>query len=245
MIVGRGRVAQALARTNNTGGAVYYANGKCHTANSDRELNEVLEYWNGHVVYFSSVTSSRELYLRHKRNVEDHVLAAGGIVFRLTNPIAPITDESATGTSWRRSNPGNVGYLDSCITWTAFDRKSSPFELHIDRNPIINLVDIDDVAKIVTDMVPKLDAGSLVEIVGPETTPLHLLVQIVAENYAGTDVAALIGDAAEDIKRKKLVDAPDLQRPAFNAAPYGVDFSDGYVHRVLKKYYGPFDQTEQ
>ncbi|MGO4551483.1 NAD-dependent epimerase/dehydratase family protein [Lysobacter sp. 2RAF19] len=224
-IVGHGMLARAMAPVVHPRHAcVVFASGVSNSTETDpaafaREaalLRERLEDWRP-LLYFSScgvadAFEARRPYIRHKQAMEDLVVANGGRVVRLPQVVGR-TDNTHTLTNYLRDR---IVHGEHFELWAHAER---------------NLVDVDDVARIVGAL---LDAwprdAHVVTVACPVSTPMPRIVDVFER---------VLGRKANytplDLGHPMPIDAPLAQAIARRI---GIDFDAGYLERVIGKYYG-------
>ncbi len=228
MIVGSGLLARAFSPIYQANDDVLvFASGVSNSLETSeaaftrerRLLEEVLERHQGKLIYFGScsvVDADRRAtpYASHKSQMESLVLArAGSLVLRLPQVVGRTTNAS-TLTNFlcskiMQGEPFNV--------WSLAER---------------NLVDADDVAAIGVVAVERMQPGESgrMSIAAPRSVPVLELVAMFER---------LLGRKANyTVERRGAplwIDAPEAQRIALDL---GIDLGDGYVERILRKYYG-------
>lgn len=224
-IVGRGLLAQAMASIVRPAHAcVVFASGVSNSTETDpaafaREealLRERLDDART-LLYFSScgVADEHEAqrpYLRHKQAMEALVRAHEGRIVRLPQVVGR-TDNPHTLTNYLR---------DRIVRGEHFDLWA-----HAERN----LVDVDDIARIVGALLDDWPMGtSTVAIARPASTPMPRIVALFEQT----------------LRRKAHYTSLDKGRPMHVDAALahgiakgiGIDFGAGYLQRVIGKYYG-------
>lgn len=229
MIVGRGLLAEAFrVRYGSDDSVTIHAAGVSNSSETDplqfereqRTLTESLAGTDGRFVYFSSCVvglgqTVPSPYVQHKARMEARVLASGrGVVFRL---------------------PQVVGHTDNPNTLTNF------LASHILQGKVFtvfsgaqrNLVDIDDIALIVPELLadPGL-VGRVTNITARQAIAVPVLVSMM-EDVLGKSSCARIVTRQEPFQ----VDATAALTVAHRLG-LGLDDGDEYVRKILRKYYG-------
>jgi nucleoside-diphosphate-sugar epimerase len=227
VIVGRGLIARAFeAAFGDDAGVVIFASGCSNSdetsaaafAREEALLRETLAATSSHVVYFSTcsvVDPERNAtpYVRHKLAMER--LASQGAsfsVFRL---------------------PQVAGHTDNPHTLMSFlhSRIAGGATFAVWRNAWRNIIDVEDMAAIATEMIR--DPGCrrrVLNIASPSAVRVPELVRTY-ERVLG--VAARV----EEIDRGSHYDV-DIAECSAVAGRLGIEFGPDYVERVVRKYYG-------
>jgi len=169
------------------------------------------------LVYFSScaVANAHQPptpYFQHKLEMEQLVLSRGGIVFRLPQVVG------------RSRNPNT-------LTNFLFDRinQQLSFELWVAAER--NLIDVDDVVAIATHMIRRnlLHVGQPESIAAKQSVTMLRIVRTFEE---------VLGKKADFQAIEQALPFP-IQSALCQrvAAELGIEFDDGYLSRLLRKYY--------
>lgn len=229
MIVGSGLLAEAFRpRYGNDTSVTIHAAGVSNSSETDRaqfrreheRLASGLEQSSGTFVYFSScVVGMPDIrpspYVQHKAQMEQMVLESpGGTVFRLPQVVG------------RTGNPNTLtNYLASHIL------EGLPFRIFSGAQR--NLVDVDDVAALVPELLSDpASAGQVTSIATREPVAVSALVAML-EQVLGRKACA------EVIARDEPF-VVDATRALAASARLGLGLEGGqeYVMKVLRKYYG-------
>lgn len=226
LIVGHGLLARAMAPyvEGTRPECTVFASGVSNSMETDpaafaREAQLLRRHLAGErpLLYFSScgVTDGHEArrpYIQHKRAMEALVLAHGGRVVRLPQVVGR-TDNPHTLTNYLRDR---IVSGEPFTLWARAER---------------NLVDIDDIARIVGTLLQAWPAAThAIAIAAPRSTPMPRIVEVF-ELVLGRKARY----TAVDEGRPMVVDAGlalDI------AAGLGIDLGDDYLERVIRKYYG-------
>ena len=225
MIVGSGMLAKAFAqRFAEDTRVIVFASG---VSNSSETRDEVFArerrlLWETlrssiPLLYFSScgvgIASERHrAYIAHKAQMEGLVLETqGGRVIRLPQVVGR-TDNPNTLTNFLRNRilAGELVEL-----WTRAER---------------NLIDLDDVVSISTDLLDDWPEGvRVVDVAAPTSVPMREIVAAMEDALGKRAVISEI-DAGDQLP----VDATHTLRVA---PGLGIEFDAGYTARLLRKYY--------
>jgi nucleoside-diphosphate-sugar epimerase len=169
------------------------------------------------LLYFSScgvadAFEAQRPYIRHKQAMEDLVRANGGRIIRLPQVVGH-TDNPHTLTNYLRDRILRGEHFD---LWAKAER---------------NLVDVDDVARILGALLDDWPRDmQTIAVACPVSTPMPRLVPVFEQ---------VLGRKANftslDLGRPMPIDAAlahDIARRL------RIDFGDGYLERVIGKYYG-------
>ncbi|WP_197427016.1 NAD-dependent epimerase/dehydratase family protein [Noviluteimonas gilva] len=224
-IVGRGMLAHAMAPVVQARhGCIAFASGVSNSTETDpaafaREEALLREHLQDPrtLLYFSSCGvadehEARRPYIRHKLAMEALVRAHGGRIVRLPQVVGR-TDNPHTLTNYLRDRIVRGEHFD---LWANAER---------------NLVDVDDVVRIVAALLDKWpEDRRTVTIASPASTPMPKIVAVFEQvlgrkaNYTSLDLG-----------RPMPVDTA-LARSI--AARIGIGFDARYLERVIGKYYG-------
>jgi hypothetical protein len=169
-------------------------------------------------VYFSTCSvgdpkSEQSRYVRHKRDMEALVSShRRHLVVRLPQVCG------------RTPNPHTLlNYLHARISRS----ESFPVWIHATRN----VIDVDDVAEIVAELVtdPAL-RGVVVNVANPKSHPILEIVAAMERAVGKPAVAQMVDDGAPYAIDTSAIE-PVIRR-------LGLSFDDEYVLRVARKYYG-------
>jgi nucleoside-diphosphate-sugar epimerase len=225
VIVGRGLLAQAMAPIVQPHHAcVVFASGVSNSMEADpaafaREEALLREHLDDPrtLLYFSScgVTDEHEArrpYILHKRAMEDLVRAHGGRIVRLPQVVGR-TDNPHTLTNYLRDR---ILHDEPFDLWALAER---------------NLVDVDDVARIVGVLLDDWPQHThTITVARPASTPMPRIVEVFEK---------VLGRKANyrslNLGRPMPVDAALAHGIAQRI---GIDFDSGYLERVIGKYYG-------
>ncbi|MCD9085892.1 NAD-dependent epimerase/dehydratase family protein [Stenotrophomonas sp. SY1] len=224
MIVGSGLIARAFQGFADDQDTIIFASGVSNSGERDpiafsreRELlHHFLEQTSGRLVYFGSCNvvnpDQNSPYFDHKRAMEQLVISSGkGLVLRLPQVVG------------HTRNPNTLtNYLRDCIV------QSRPLTLwtHAQRN----LIDIDDVASIATNLLSSADTPSLVSIASPWSLAMPHLVSLFEQVLGRKAIVELIECGEHMNIDSALAEAV--------ARDIGLDFGPDYPLRVIQKYYG-------
>lgn len=226
MIIGNGLLARAMAPyLDARRDLIVLASGVSNSTETrqsefDRE-SALLEQWlrpGLPLLYFGSCgvldpfEASRP-YIQHKRRMEDLVLRSGrGRIVRLPQVVG-CRHNPHTLTNFMRDHILSGAHF---TVWSKAER---------------NLVDIDDVAKVVAAMVSDWPGDNpVVSIAAEQSTPMPRLVGIFE------DVLGRKANCTYEERGNPMV--VDASAAWAIGARLGIDFSTGYTERVIWKYYG-------
>ena len=168
-------------------------------------------------IYFGScgVTAGEgELtpYMRHKKSMESLVLSSrGGLVLRLPQVVG-VTENTHTLTNFLRDR---ILADEHFTVWAHAER---------------NLVDIDDIVAIGATLVAELDESpSIVSIAAKRSLLMPEIVKIV-ERAVGKSANYSIVEKGSPL----TIDTTAISDVSNRL---GIDFGDGYIERVIRKYY--------
>lgn len=224
-VVGRGLLGRAFSSVSGFApGTVVFASGVSNSntveaAAFERE-SALLRRWmdasHGNLIYFSSCglasgETTHSTYMRHKRGMEAIVLQGEqSRVFRL---------------------PQVVGYTDNPHTLINYLRQhivdGMPFEVwsRAERN----LIDIDDVVAIVTEMVREpRGQPRVVNVAGLRSTPMPEIVRLL-ERSLGRKASFTLVPKGEPMTL-------DTRHTAEVARRLGLDLGETYAGRVIARY---------
>lgn len=221
-IVGHGMLAQAFsARTAELGGATVFASGVSNSrevrdAAFAREvslLQATHAFATGRLLYFSCCALDAPCpadtpYLRHKMAMEERVLADGGVVFRLPQVVGPGGNPGALANFLHAHIAGEMAFE----AWRGAQR---------------NLIDVDDVAAIVTAMAAEADSSPLRRVASPFTLSMPDLVALF-ERITCRPARCHWIDRDDPLPT-------DATEAVAMAARLGIDFSPGYTERTLRR----------
>ncbi|NII56424.1 NAD-dependent epimerase/dehydratase family protein [Luteibacter sp. SG786] len=224
-VVGRGLLGRAFSAARGFApGTVVFASGVSNSSTVEAAAFErestLLRRWmdtsHGNLVYFSSCglasgESAHSKYMRHKRDMEAIVLQGDrSRVFRL---------------------PQVVGYTDNPYTLINYLRQHivecTPFEVWSKAER--NLIDIDDVVAIVTEMVrdPR-EQPRVVNVAGLRSTPMPEIVRLL-ERSLGRKANFTLVAKGEPMTL-------DTRHTAEVARRLGLDLGETYPGRVIARY---------
>lgn len=227
MIIGNGLLARSFApRFAAQQDIVIFASGVSNSLESDaaqfdREsalLHETLSRHDGRLVYFSScgageLAASATPYMQHKVRMESVVLASGrGLVLRLPQVVAR-TDNPHTLTNFIRDR---ILGEEAFTVWAGAER---------------NLIDIEHIVAIGTRLIEDDQYGPHpVSIASERSLPMLEIVQVF-EDTLGRKGRYTVVDKSSPLHI-------DTAIAKAVAGPLGINLGDGYVRRVIQKYYG-------
>ncbi len=229
MIVGSGLLAEAFrARYGCDDSVIIHAAGVSNSSETNevpfererRTLMANLASTEGAFVYFSSCVvgldqTAPSPYVQHKARMEALVLGSGrGVVFRLPQVVG------ATG------NPNTLtNYLASHI------REGKAFTVFSGAQR--NLVDIDDIALIVPELLADPGTlGQVTNIAARQPVAVPALVAMLEQILGKTSCARIVTR-----EEPFLVDATAALTAARRLG-LGLDDGDEYARKILRKYYG-------
>jgi UDP-2-acetamido-2,6-beta-L-arabino-hexul-4-ose reductase len=229
MVVGRGLIARAFMEKYSADDKVLiFASGVSHSKDLDlaqfaREQTLLLQHLKNHptkfVVYFGtcSVYDPSEVdspYVQHKLAMEDLVRerSAGCLICRVSNVVGH-TDNKTTIFNFL------VNQID----------KELPFNLW--KNAVRNLIDIDDVSRIVGARVrmAKKSAKYEMNVANPESYPVTRIVEEI-EKFSGKKARYHLVDAGSSFH----IDTNEVEEMS---SVTHTDFRGNYLNRLLQKYY--------
>lgn len=225
MIVGKGLLASAFEpHFGESAEVTVFASGVSNSletrqAEFSREaalLRQSLRIGTRRLVYFGScgVTTESELtpYMQHKRAMESLVLSApNGLVLRLPQVVSR-TDNPHTLTNFLRDR---IVSGEQFSVWAHAER---------------NLIDIDDIVRIGVRLVAELPAeAAAVSIAATHSLPMPTIVGIF-EQVLGKVANCLLVERGAPL----LIDTAIAESVS---AQLGIDLGDGYIARVIRKYY--------
>jgi len=172
------------------------------------------------LVYFGScgvTVENGELtpYMKHKRLMESLVLSsAGGLVLRLPQVVGAM---------------GNPNTLSNFI----HDRIESGEHFTVWAHAERNLIDIDDLVAIGTILIMEMDdlSAPVVSIAARNSMSMIEIVKVF-ERVHGKSANYSIVDKGDPLKI-------DTTKAMEIGARLGIDLGDGYIERVIRKYYAP------
>jgi uncharacterized protein YbjT (DUF2867 family) len=226
MIVGHGLIAKAFkARFERDRLVTVFASGVSNSSEILEQsflreralLLETLRNTQGKFVYFStcSLTDADRRatpYATHKSEMEALVLAHGNaLVLRL---------------------PQVVGRTPNPHTLTNFlaARIESQERFALWTKAVRSLIDVDDIASIGTAMIDSDLSGRTIDLAAPGLITMMDLVQVMEQ---------LLGKkGCYDLVHRGGGSAPDATLTMQFARDLGIDLSNDYPERVLRKYYG-------
>lgn len=226
MIVGNGLLANAFSsRFADDPAVLIYASGVsdstcCDVRSFERErslLETTLAQPAGQRVYFSSCAladprSDLTPYLRHKQNMEALVHQGGGMVLRLPQVVG------------RTGNP-------KTLTNFLYESIANRRRFTVWKNAERNLIDIDDVAAIGTELILSPSTPpEPISIAASESTPMLAIVEIF-ERALGVKADYLLEDRGDALS----IDTALTQEVA---GRLGIELGAGYTERIIRKYYG-------
>lgn len=225
MILGNGLLARAFqSRFGDDREVLIFACGVSNSSETRPDafarergiMQRALQLRPSRLVYFSCCSlaiadPTTTAYMRHKREMESLVdAAASGLILRLPQVVG------------RSANPHTLAnYLYRCIS------TGKSFELW--NKSERNLIDVDDVAAIAAVFID--DARShLQTIATAHSMPMPAIV-VAFERVLARPAVFTAVDKGEPLP-------VDSRQAAQVAASLGIDFNDGYLDRLLRKYYG-------
>ncbi|MBT8587048.1 hypothetical protein G6675_01985 [Polynucleobacter paneuropaeus] len=231
MIIGSGLIASSFLKySTDISDAIIYAAGISNSQSinlneylRDRcALENTLERIDGNslFVYISSCSiqgkeaPQESLYIKHKRDLEKLVMQRSNyIIFRLPQVAG-----------FSRNPYTLLNYIYSSIM-----KKNV---MNIKKNVYRNIIDVEDVTRIVTRIIKNYQVSSTINIANPEST--HIL-DIISEMENILNKKALY----------KIVDGSDLFMIDTSIMKMFLDkndilLNDKYLFKVLNKYYGQF-----
>ena len=172
------------------------------------------------LVYFGSCGVTVEVgeltpYMKHKKLMESLVLSsAGGLVLRLPQVVGAM---------------GNPNTLSNFIHDRIVSGEHFTVWAHAERN----LIDIDDLVAIGTILITEMDdrSASVVSIAARKSMLMTEIVKIF-ERVHGKPANYSIVEKGDPLKI-------DTKKAAETGAHLGIDLGDGYIERVIRKYYAP------
>lgn len=228
MIVGKGLLASAFdPSTIRRFNAIIFASGVSNSAETRPEcfvreaslLDEYLTKQESLFVYFSTCSVAdpdrrSTLYVQHKLAMEAKVMATAKryLILRLPQVVGHTRNPHTLANFLARNILDNV-------------------EFPVWESAVRCLIDVDDAAKI-TEHLIEHDAGTIRigELAPPETINMNELVKIM-ETVLHTKARC-----------KRLPHSggtiPDPTLATSVGGMLGIDFSPGYTHRLIQKYYG-------
>lgn len=170
------------------------------------------------LVYFGSCGVAAEEveltpYMKHKKLMESLVLSSpGGLVLRLPQVVGAM---------------GNPNTLSNFIHSRILSGEHFTVWAHAERN----LIDIDDLVSIGTILITEMDDHGVpvVSIAAKESMPMTEIVKIF-ERVHGKSANYSIVEKGDPLKI-------DTRKAAEIGTHLGIDLGDGYIERVLRKYY--------
>lgn len=226
MIVGKGLLAQAFQPHFGTNpDIVIFASGVSNSMETrpeqfERERALLLQSLSGgrnRLVYFSScgvtaAESELNIYMRHKRLMESLVMSTpGGLVLRLPQVVGK-TENPHTLTNFLRNH---IISGEHFTVWAHAER---------------NLVDIDDVVKIGARLTIELpDEPSAISIAATRSLSMPRIVEIFERVLGKAANCSFVEKGAPMVIDTTLVGSL--------SAKLGIDLGDGYIERVIAKYY--------
>ncbi len=226
MVIGHGLIARTFARYQDRSDILLFASG----VSNSREMSEdafarewhmlqttIRQHPTSLFVYFGTTSVDdpdvmRSPYVQHKRQCEE--IVQGGreqfLIFRLPQLVG------------RTPNPHTItNFLSRCI------HLEEPFDLWA--RSVRYLIDIDDVEKIVTTII---EQRRLVNQVLPVVSCPSTIPEIVRV------LEMIIGKKARYRRLEKGAEYTLDHTLAHKIAEdIGIQFDDGYVERILRKYY--------
>lgn len=228
MIVGRGLLARAFAPAFEVNKDwLIFASGVSNSQESEQSeflreeslLTSCIDRDCGTIVYFSSCgliegDTADTPYMSHKRKMESLVLATpNSVVLRLPQVVGSSHNHHTL-----------INYLR--------DRIMSGEHFTVWQNAERNIIDIDDVAAIAQELLRHTKPSArIVNIAANHSSPMPQIVKIV-EFAIGKQ-----GNYTLEPKGAPLRLNTDLANEA--ARRLGIDLGEGYLERVISKYYAP------
>lgn len=231
MIVGSGLLARAFEPSfGRNPHVVIFASGVSNSLETrsvefEREkalLQHSLSDEKKRLVYFSScgVTAADaelSLYMQHKRSMETLVLnSSGGLVLRLPQVVGK-TDNPHTLTNFLRDH---IVSGEHFTVWARAER---------------NLIDIDDIVKIVVGLAGELPTRETISIAATQSSPMIRIVEIFEHVLGKVANYSLVEKGSSMTIDTTLVESL--------SANLGINLGSGYIERLVSKYYGPGDHA--
>lgn len=226
MIVGKGLLAHAFEPHFGTdSNVVVFASGvsnslETHASEFSRErslLQQLLADKAKRFIYFGScgVTEAEsELtpYMRHKKSMESLVLSSpGGLVLRLPQVVG-VTENTHTLTNFLRDR---ILADEHFTVWAHAER---------------NLVDIDDIVAIGATLATELDETPSIASIAAKRSMLMPEIVKIFERALGKSANYSIMEKGAPLE----IDTTTIADVSFRL---GIDLGDGYIERVIRKYY--------
>jgi len=228
MIVGRGLLAQAFeSRFGDDPNVVVFASGVSNSLETSfdcfkREaelLVESLSIPAGRLVYFSScgvadMATELSPYMKHKKSMEALVLSSNhGMVLRL---------------------PQVVGATKNAHTLTNFlhNRIVSGEHFNIWSRAERNLIDIDDIVNIGNSIITEYFSEAKLFSIAAARSMGMLSIVAIFERILGKVARYSVEDKGAPMR----IDSAKAQEVAQRL---GIDLGDGYIEKVIRKYYTP------
>lgn len=227
MIVGKGLLARAFEPCfGEAPDVIVFASGVSNSletrpgefAREAALLRRSLDSEAKRFIYFSScgvvATAESELtpYMRHKRSMESLVLsAAHGLVFRLPQVVGR-TENHHTLTNFLRDH---IVSGEHFTVWAHAER---------------NLIDIDDIVRIGARLAEELPTeATIVSIAAARSLPMPEIVGIFERVLGNTANCSYVKKGAPMVIDTAVAESL--------SARLGIDLGDGYIERVITKYY--------
>lgn len=225
LVVGNGLLARAMApHVAQHHDCIVFASGVSNSTETReaafaREAALLRTHLSGArpLLYFSScnVTDEGEMrrpYIRHKQAMESLVRAHGGRVVRLPQVVGR-TDNPHTLTNYLRDR---IVRREAFQVWARAER---------------NLVDVDDIVHIVAALLDRWPEGrDTLAIAARHSTPMPRIVQVFESVLGAKAHYSLVDEGRPmDIDAELALDIADR---------LGIDLDNGYLERVIGKYYG-------
>jgi hypothetical protein len=228
MIVGKGLLAHAFeSRFGDDPNVIVFASGVSNSLETSvdifkREAELLIESLSipaGRLVYFSSCgvaddASEQTPYMKHKKNMEALVLSSSqGMVLRL---------------------PQVVGATRNAHTLTNFlrDRIVSGEHFNIWSRAERNLIDIDDIVNIGNSIITEYFSEAKLFSIAAARSMGMLSIVAIFERILGKVARYSVEDKGAPMR----IDSAKAQEVAQRL---GIDLGDGYIEKVIRKYYTP------
>jgi nucleoside-diphosphate-sugar epimerase len=225
MIVGKGLLARAFEPCfGEASDVVVFASGVSNSLETrpgefEREaalLRQRLDSEARRFIYFSScgvAAAESELtpYMRHKRSMESLVLSAHGLVLRLPQVVGR-TENHHTLTNFLRDH---IVSGEHFTVWAHAER---------------NLIDIDDIVKIGARLTKELPTeATVISIAAARSLLMPEIVGIFERVLGNTANCSYVEKGTPMIIDTTVAESL--------SARLGIDLGDGYIERVIAKYY--------